>query len=194
MIRDPPSCRFHFPPTDSVSLHPHLELYYSTLSVGTLSEILHSSAICRDHQAALVNTDWAAKHDRRNNPFISFPHNSLNGAVRFGAVEFCLSYSVFARHATLPDLLEAIQQSFPSSTQLGLVAVFCAYQPFLPLRTDPLRPRQRRRRAEVFEYLIGRLGSCAQDRRCHSRAGKPSWASGEQLSDVSQPYSRQRRL
>lgn len=133
MTKDlPPACRFHVSPTDSISLHLHLGLSYSTLSVGTLPQRLHPPAICRDHQATLVNTDWAAKHDRRNNPLISFPHNSLNGAVRFGAVEFCLSYSILARHDTSPDLSEVIPKSILSSAQLRLVTVRCACQPLRP--------------------------------------------------------------
>lgn len=142
MIRDAPSCRFHLLCTDSVSLHPHLELYYSTLSVGTSAEILHSSAICRDHQASLVNSDWAAKHDRKNNPVISFPHNSLNGAVRFGAVEFCRSHSILPRHATLPDLSEAIPESFPhllssgSSPSIACIKPSCLYGQVLFARAN----------------------------------------------------------
>lgn len=127
MTKKPPSCRFTFSPTDSISLHL-LGLYYSTLSVGTLSERLRPSAVCRDHQATLVNTDWAAKHDRRNNPLISFPHNSVNGAVRFGAVEFYLSHTILAQHDTSTDLSEVLPKSILSSTQLGLIAVCCARQ------------------------------------------------------------------
>lgn len=141
MTEDLPSCRFHFSPTDSISLHLHLGLYYSTLSVGTLPQRLHPPAICRDHQATLVNTDWAAKHDRRNSPLISFPHNSLNGAVRFGAVEFCLSHSILARHDTSPDLSEVNPKSVLSSTPLRLVIVCCACQPFRPRKDRSLLSR-----------------------------------------------------
>lgn len=141
-----------------------------------------------------MNTDWAAKHDRRNNPLISFPHNSLNGAVRFGAVEFGLSHSILAQRDTSPDLSEVILKYSLSSTEHGLVILCCAYQSLHPRKEWSLFPRQRQRRAEGLFYLIGRLDSCAQGSGCHYCAGRPSWASGEQLSDVSQPYSRQRRL
>lgn len=156
---------------------------------------LHPPAICRDHQATLVNTDWAAKHDRRNNPLISFPHNSLNGAVRFGAVEVCLSHSILARHDTSPDLSEVIPKSILSPTQLRLVTVCCACQPLRPWKDRfPCFRVNVDEELEALEYSTEHLDSCAQDTRCHSCAGRPLWASGEQLSDVSQPYGRQRRL
>lgn len=142
-----------------------------------------------------MNTDWAAKHDRRNNPLISFPHNSFNGAVRFGAVEFCLSHAILAQHDTATDLSEILPKSILSSTQLGVVTVCSPCQSFRPGKNRPPSFRVSiDEELEALEHFVGRLDSCAQDTCCHSCLGRLSWASGEQLSDVSQPHGRQRRL